>query len=225
MIPIAKCESGFRQYGPDGLVLFDPSYSMIGVFQISAAHLPHALAMGTDVTTLEGNLAYARYLYNTNGFDPWMSSFSCWGSVASSTTGGTTTSPSSSPTSSISISLGMSSPLVLTVQQTLNKIGYTVSASGPGSIGSETSMLGSLTRNALRRFQCAQNIACSGDESTTGYGLLNDRTYQALLAAAGASTGSSSADKAAEIAKIQSQISSLTSQIDTLNVRLKELTQ
>src|SRR6185503_3655930 len=70
MANIAKCESGFRQYDGNGLPLFDPSYSMIGAFQVAAAHMPEALSMGMDITTLEGNMAYARYLYQNGGTDP-----------------------------------------------------------------------------------------------------------------------------------------------------------
>ncbi len=228
MIEIARCESGFRQYGPDGLVLFDPSYTMIGVFQISAAHLPEAYTLGKDVMTPEGNLAYARYLYETNGIDPWMSSFSCWGNAVKSLLAGSTSTSTPASPSTLSLSLGMSSGSVVAIQQMLNKAGFTVAASGPGSVGNETTMFGSLTRAAVRRFQCAQNITCSGDESTTGYGLVNDRTYQALAAAANgtpSTPANNSADKAAEIAKVQAQITSLTNELGALQTRLKELTQ
>lgn len=238
MPEVARCESGFRQYGPDGLVLFDPSYTMIGVFQISSAHMPEALALGLDITTLEGNLVYARHLFNLSGIDPWMSSFGCWGNAVK-TTGtvlGTTTAPTPSvpitaAPSTLALNLGVSSQSVLIVQQMLNKIGFTVAASGPGSAGNETSMYGSLTRAAVRKFQCAKGIACSGDESTTGYGMVDDKTYQALEAAVSGNTApatpapTSTADsaKAAQIANIQAQISSLNSQIGTLQAQLSEL--
>jgi hypothetical protein len=233
MANIAKCESGFRQYGSDGLPLFDPSYSMIGAFQVSAAHLPEALTMGMDVTTLEGNMAYARYLYNAGGTDPWLDSFQCWGGMPLGTVLGTTTDPIVRAPSAISLRLGVTSQTVLQVQQMLNKIGFTVSLSGPGSAGQETTMFGSLTRAAVRSFQCAKSIACQGDESTTGYGLVNDATYQALLAAANstASTPPSApatpapSDKTAQISALRSQITILQNQIDAINSQITQLSQ
>ncbi len=231
MANIAKCESGFRQYGSDGLVLFDPSYSMIGAFQVSAAHLPEALTMGMDVTTLEGNMAYARYLYNAGGTDPWLDSFQCWGGMPTAAVLGTTTDPVVRAPSAVSLRLGVTSQTVLVVQQMLNKIGFTVAASGPGSVGQETTMFGSLTRAAVRKFQCSKNIACSGDESTTGYGLVNDTTYQALLSAANASSGTTAstpppaADHSAQISQLRSQVATLQSQIDALNAQITQLQQ
>lgn len=225
MIPIARCESGFRQFGSDGMVLFDPSYRMIGVFQISSLHLPHSVEMGKDIMTLEGNLAYARYLYDANGIDPWMSSFGCWGSaIKTPEVLGTTTQPSSL----LSLSLGITNASVAAVQQMLNKAGFTVAQSGPGSIGNETTMFGSLTRAAVRRFQCAKSIACSGDESTTGYGMVDDKTYTALVAAVSNATPSSTSspdatEKATKAAQIQAQINTLNSQIETLKAQLAEL--
>src|SRR6185503_1444487 len=197
MANIAKCESGFRQYDGNGLPLFDPSYSMIGAFQVAAAHMPEALSMGMDITTLEGNMAYARYLYQNGGTDPWLDSFQCWGSMPTGAVLGTTTDPVVRAPSAVSLSLGVTSQIVLQVQQMLNKVGYAVADSGPGSAGQETTKFGSLTRAAVRKFQCAQNIVCSGDESSTGYGLVNDRTYQALLLAYNAATASAASGQTA----------------------------
>jgi hypothetical protein len=228
---IAKCESGFRQYGSNRLPLFDPSYSMIGVFQVSAAHLPEALGMGMDVTTLEGNMAYARTLYQSGGTDPWLDSFNCWGGMpVAPAADATSSTPVVKAPSAISLRLGVTSQIVLEVQQMLNRTGFTVASSGPGSPGAETTMFGSLTRAAVRKFQCAQNIACSGDESTTGYGLVDDRTYQALRTLAGnapVSTPSSqpSSDKAAQITSLRSQVSTLQAQIDALNAQIQALSQ
>ena len=38
-----------------------------------------------------------------------------------------------------------------------------------------------MTREAVRRFQCAKGIACDGDEATTGYGRVGPMTRSALL--------------------------------------------
>ncbi len=237
MAGIAKCESGYRQFDGSGAVLFDPSYSMIGVFQINSTHLPESLTMGKDIMTLEGNIQYARHLYEVNGIDPWMSSFNCWGvnktGAASPGSIPSTTTPSTTQTSIVpsgTISFGMTSSGVLTLQQMLNQTGFVIASVGAGSPGQETTKYGSLTRDAVRRFQCAQNIVCSGDESTTGYGMVDARTYQALTQVFHAKTTSltpvsGSLDKAAEIAQVESQISSLTGQLDLLNQRLRELTR
>lgn len=265
MAAIAQCESGFRQFDSDGTVLFDPSYSMIGIFQESSAHLAEALDLGMNILTVDGNLAYARHLYQTNGIDPWMDSYKCWGSivksqgsvlgtstsavgasssVTASATAPTTVVSQTAPATSYSVglALGMSGESVMALQQSLNKAGFVVAASGAGSPGQETMRFGMLTRDAVRRFQCAKGIVCSGDESTTGYGEADDRTQAALAAALSAlvataatptaatstqpaTTPGQSSDKAAQIAQVESQITALTNQLDTLNRRLTDLTR
>ncbi len=55
-----------------------------------------------------------------------------------------------------------------------------VSDSGFGSRGNETTYFGSLTRNAVRRFQKKYDIVSSGDERTTGYGLVGPKTRARL---------------------------------------------
>lgn len=78
MIEIARCESKFRQYTDSGNPLRGPG-GMVGVFQFyESIHAPGALALGFDITTLEGNLGYAKHVYNTQGLTPWNSSRWCW---------------------------------------------------------------------------------------------------------------------------------------------------
>ena len=78
MIEVARCESKFRQYTDAGNPLRGPG-GMVGVFQFyESIHTPGALALGFDITTLEGNLGYARHVYNTEGLTPWNSSRWCW---------------------------------------------------------------------------------------------------------------------------------------------------
>ncbi len=73
MIEIARCESIFRQFTDSGNVLRS-SGGMIGIFQFyEAIHAAPAGALGYDLTTVEGNLAYARYLYEQSGTRPWAS--------------------------------------------------------------------------------------------------------------------------------------------------------
>lgn len=80
MIAIARCESEFRQYDRTGTVLKNPTSSAKGVFQImESLHTNTAARLGYDILTVEGNLAYAKYLYDTEGTRPWNASAGCWG--------------------------------------------------------------------------------------------------------------------------------------------------
>lgn len=73
MIEIAKCESNFRQFTDGGSVL-NAGAGMIGVFQIyDTVHAAAALELGFEINTLEGNLGYARHLYESSGTNPWRS--------------------------------------------------------------------------------------------------------------------------------------------------------
>lgn len=80
MVEIARCESKFRQFTDSGAVLRGGADGgMIGVFQFyEVVHASTALGLGFDLTTLEGNLAYARHLYVQQGTTPWDSAAACW---------------------------------------------------------------------------------------------------------------------------------------------------
>jgi hypothetical protein len=45
-------------------------------------HSATAAKLGLDLYTIQGNVAYARYLYDKQGTAPWSSSQPCWGKVA-----------------------------------------------------------------------------------------------------------------------------------------------
>lgn len=81
MAEIAFCESRFRQYDANGNVLRGVVNSQdVGVMQINEKyHLATAQKLGLNVHTLEGNMAYAKYLYDTQGTRPWNHSSPCWG--------------------------------------------------------------------------------------------------------------------------------------------------
>jgi len=82
MIAIASCESEFRQYDSDGNLLVNPHprSTASGVYQI--LYVSHRRSWSqtpeTDITTLEGNLAFARQLYEESGTAPWNESRRCW---------------------------------------------------------------------------------------------------------------------------------------------------
>ena len=82
MTTVAFCESTFRHYDANGNVLRGVvNGSDVGVMQINTYyHGSTAKKLGLDLTTMEGNMAYARYLYEEQGTAPWVHSQPCWGS-------------------------------------------------------------------------------------------------------------------------------------------------
>ncbi|MFN3692910.1 MAG: hypothetical protein ACK4SL_02275 [Candidatus Paceibacteria bacterium] len=75
MIEIAKCESKFRQFTDAGNVFYGGAGGgMVGIFQFyESIHKPMATALGYDLTTVDGNIAYAKHLYQQQGVTPWQS--------------------------------------------------------------------------------------------------------------------------------------------------------
>lgn len=77
---VARCESQFRQTDKEGNIIrgvqnrFD-----VGVMQINELyHRDEAKAQNIDIYSLDGNLKYARELYEKQGVYPWMASSACW---------------------------------------------------------------------------------------------------------------------------------------------------
>ena len=81
---VAFCESSFAQFGKDGKVLRGEEVaSDVGVMQINEHyHGETAKKLGMDLYTLEGNMAYAKYLYQKNGLSDWEASKPCWSKSA-----------------------------------------------------------------------------------------------------------------------------------------------
>jgi hypothetical protein len=77
---IARCESTFRQFDKNGNVIRGlVDNDDIGLMQINERyHLDTAEKLGYDIHTLEGNMAYAKYLYGKSGSRPWNASKPCW---------------------------------------------------------------------------------------------------------------------------------------------------
>ena len=75
-----SCESTFRQFDPNGDVIRGKvNKGDIGVMQINEKyHADEAAKLGYNIYTAEGNVAFAKYLYNKFGSDPWSSSSKCW---------------------------------------------------------------------------------------------------------------------------------------------------
>jgi len=80
LVEVSRCESTFRHYLEGGNVLKGlVNGSDIGVMQINEYyHGRRAKELGYDIYTLEGNMAYARYLYKKQGLQPWRASYPCW---------------------------------------------------------------------------------------------------------------------------------------------------
>jgi hypothetical protein len=80
MIDIARCESRFIHLKKNGSLnrgVLTPAD--VGVMQINEKfHLKESKKLGYDIHTLEGNMAYARYLYEKQGARPWLPSSHCW---------------------------------------------------------------------------------------------------------------------------------------------------
>lgn len=76
-VDIARCESGLRQHNEDGSVLVSRT-SDKGLFQINQVHWSTAEKMGINLDTVEGNIAYAKYLKEQRGTKDWYASAHCW---------------------------------------------------------------------------------------------------------------------------------------------------
>jgi len=83
MVQVARCESTFRHDLSDGSVLqgkVDPADT--GVMQINKRyHESTAIKLGLDLENIHDNMAYARYLYENQGTQPWSASRPCWGNT------------------------------------------------------------------------------------------------------------------------------------------------
>jgi len=80
LVEIARCESQFRQFDSKGNVLKGKvNKGDLGLMQINKYyHADQAEALGHNLRTIEGNLAYAKHLYDKEGVKPWKSSSNCW---------------------------------------------------------------------------------------------------------------------------------------------------
>lgn len=77
---IAECESRFRQFDSNGDVFHGTIvHEDIGVMQINEIyHKVAAEKSGFDIYALDGNLAYAKHIYDKQGTQPWSASKACW---------------------------------------------------------------------------------------------------------------------------------------------------
>lgn len=84
MVEIARCESQYRQFNEGEVLRGKVNPKDVGIFQINEGyHLSIATKMDIDIETAEGNIAYARHLFETKGTAPWVWSKPCWGKKSS----------------------------------------------------------------------------------------------------------------------------------------------
>jgi len=81
MVRVAYCESHFEHTNPEtGTIIrgrINPKD--VGVMQINEYyHQATANKLHLDLHSLDGNMAYARYLYEREGTQPWSASQRCW---------------------------------------------------------------------------------------------------------------------------------------------------
>lgn len=76
---IAKCESGGTHY-KNGQVIFNANSNTvdIGKYQINSIWNRKASEMKLDLTKEKDNEAFAMYLYQNFGTEPWYASKACW---------------------------------------------------------------------------------------------------------------------------------------------------
>lgn len=78
MIAIATCESGLRQFYDDGSLVVSPTGD-VGIMQLNLKTWKgKADEFGMDLTKLDDNLLFARYVYNVQGLKAWDNSKHCW---------------------------------------------------------------------------------------------------------------------------------------------------
>jgi len=71
MAKIVKCESNFKHYAKNGKVIISKTNDY-GLFQINGIHLKEAKKRGIDITTPEGNTAFAKILFKQSKYKPWV---------------------------------------------------------------------------------------------------------------------------------------------------------
>ncbi|MDO8490164.1 MAG: peptidoglycan-binding protein [bacterium] len=193
MIQVAQCESRFQQYTTKGTTFTGSGGRYVGVFQIAKSHVPTAKKLGFNIYTLEGNLGFAKHLYEQQGVRPWRGCVKAAPVAAEKSTSTATVAKVATPAAvaktnqlklTKKLGIGAKDPEVKILQKILNASGFFVARSGPGSSGQETTIFNSKTRDALKRFQCIKNIACRGTENSTGYGYVGPSTRSALLTVA-----------------------------------------
>lgn len=85
LIEIARCESTFKHFDENGKPIRGKTNKQdIGVMQINQEYNGDAAKkLGYDIETIQGNVAFAKYLYDKFGAQPWSASAPCWAKAGS----------------------------------------------------------------------------------------------------------------------------------------------
>lgn len=85
MVAVAMCESGLVQFDDFNHVLRGHiTPADIGTFQVNVEyHGNRAKKLGINLYSLDGNIEYAKYLYDKNGLKDWEASRGCWSKLIS----------------------------------------------------------------------------------------------------------------------------------------------
>lgn len=120
-----------------------------------------------------------------------------------------TTAPTGSTVFTATLSFGLQSNDVKTLQLFLIQKGYL-------GTGYATGFFGALTQKAVQQFQCDQSVVCSGSPATTGWGLVGAKTRAALNAAYGSSQAASAGASATTLQQLEAQLQALQAQLKAL---------
>jgi hypothetical protein len=175
MVDIARCESGLRQNDASGRVLRGGfGGHMIGLFQLNEQyHRSAARALGFDIDSLLGNIAYARELYRTEGTTPWNSSSGCWQPTAPATSLPDATQAAGTARLSKTLRYGTRDPEVDVLRSALARAGF--------SNVSEGDYFGIDAYKLVSAFQCANHLACySTLTDVTHVGVVDEATRKVL---------------------------------------------
>jgi peptidoglycan hydrolase-like protein with peptidoglycan-binding domain len=109
------------------------------------------------------------------------------------------------------------------LQRFLNAQGFTVSLSGPGSVGNESNYFGEKTTQALRRYQCRFLLICQGSEAANGYGVLGPKTRARINAFLDTlkTPEIPQAPVSSQVSDIQKRIQEILQQIQVLQGQIK----
>lgn len=144
--------------GTNTITCTAPSFSIFGIFgtpSVASSNSSTGGKTGTSVRTQVANLERSGNIARAEEIK------SEWPSLFASTNATPTTSTSAGTAPVRDLELGMEGEDVRLLQKFLNANGYALASSGVGAPGSETTYFGTLTQNALIKFQAAKAITPS----------------------------------------------------------------
>lgn len=183
---------------------------------------PVANPVATDNTVQTSTTSTTQTTTTTSSPSTSSSSGSSGGGGSSSGTSNTPVSASSGNTTSATaplgtlltktISIGSEGAEVVALQKFLISQNYLTTTSPLGYYGE-------LTRAAVKKFQCAKSIACSGNEASTGFGMVGQKTRAAI----NTYYGGSSVSGATSREQLLTLLAALLKQVAELQAKLQTM--